>query len=99
MRKNCTVCNTNFETKRRSSLYCSDACRSRAYRLRHAVKRAAATRGLSPGDHKDVITLARYSSEAAETVVKVAALCGAELAREVLDGYWSLLVTFDALPA
>lgn len=58
----CLICNTRFKAKRRSALYCSDNCKTKAYRIR---------KGLVPLTEKEARAMvARHSTE------KTCCFCG-----------------------
>jgi predicted nucleic acid-binding Zn ribbon protein len=93
----CIICNTKFKASRYDAKYCSTKCRSKAYYERRKVEQKYKNNVLTMFEMQDVRTIAKYAPEGAATVVKVATVAGAELAREVLDGYWAVLVACGQL--
>ena len=88
----CQNCGKRFNSYRPDAKYHSASCRSAAFRKRKDVEKKMRTSGLSDAVLEDVKELRVYSGEAADNVLKVAAVCGAEAAQWVLDACWSLLV-------
>lgn len=92
LQKRCPVCGKTFEAKRSDQMYDSPKCRSLASYYRRSTEKNIKGRLLSHAERRDVYTLRKYSAEAADVVDRVAAVCGVQIAQEVLDGYWSILV-------
>lgn len=91
-RVKCEVCPKWFNRERRTGKYCSDKCRQWAYQNRKRVHARAVGYALTPAQLDDVKTIQAVSYEASSVVLKVCSVAGKELAAEVLDGMWSLLV-------
>lgn len=93
----CIICNNILYDKKRGAKYCSDACRSKAHYERKKVDQRFKNNVLNMFEMQDVRAIAKYTEEGAATIVKIATVAGAELAREVLDGYWAVLVACGQL--
>lgn len=92
LRFQCHVCGKYFEASRSDAKYCSHTCASKASYRRKQIAKSKSSRLLSVSEMQDVATLRKYSQEAADVVERVASVCGTDIAQEVLDGYWALLV-------
>lgn len=96
-KKQCVICGNSFEATRKDARYCSGKCRQAAAYERKRVESRSKANLLDLFDMQDVRTISKYTAEGAATIVKVAAVAGKELAREVLDGYWAVLVACGQL--
>lgn len=79
-------------TSRHDAVYDSEACRARAYRLRHKSKNHVESKRLDAGSVQDVNSLRRLSPMAADLVLKVSYLYTPDLAQELLDAIFDVAV-------
>lgn len=98
-RVQCEVCRGWFYRERSTGKYCSDKCRQWAYANRKRVNARAAGYSLDARQLDDLKTVRNVSHEAELMVLKVCSVAGRELAGEVLDGVWSILVKLGYMDA
>jgi len=86
---------------RPSRKFHSDSCRQLAFQNRQRVTAKLTAVALPPDAQEDLKRLGQFSKQCADMVRHVANVAGRELAEEVLDGVWDVLVQtgcLDKLP-
>lgn len=88
----CEVCNRSYFRKNSKGRYCSNKCRQWAYQNRQRVLKRAAGYAMSGKELDDILMVKGVSHEAASMILKVSSVAGRDLAREVLDGVWDVMI-------
>lgn len=88
----CEVCNRSYFRKNSRGKYCSDRCRQFAYENRKRILKRAVGYSLDARQLDDVNAVKKVSAEAASTILKVASIAGKDLAGDVLDAVWDVMI-------
>lgn len=88
----CEVCNRSYFRKNSKGRYCSNKCRQWAYQNRQRVLKRAAGYAMTGRELDDILMVKKVSTDAAAMILKVSSVAGRDLAREVLDGVWDIMI-------
>lgn len=93
----CDVCGKQFWADRIGTKYDSNKCRQWAYQNRKRIKNKALSYGLTPEQNEDLRKIGAYSEKAYATVLRVASVAGRDIASDVLDACWDILIQTGSL--
>lgn len=88
----CLYCGVSFERATARQRFCCDAHRLRAWRQKRRVENRLPVYTLSAEQLHDLRDVKKVSHEAANTIAKVASVAGKELAGDVLDAVWDVMI-------
>lgn len=88
----CEVCGKSLKHKKSGAKFCCDAHRQFAYDNRQRVTKRASHYSLTAQELDDVNAVKKVSHDAAATILKVSSVAGRDLAHEVLDAVWDVMI-------
>lgn len=94
----CEVCRRSYFRKNSRGRFCSNKCRQWAFDNRKRVLKRAAGYELTPEQLDDVNAIKVVSPDASQVVLKVCSLAGKDLASEVLDAVWDVMINLGHIP-